>query len=197
MPIAAREHTSDYSFGDRIVSCDALRGTAMAKGRKTGGRNFQKGHPPYRPALPPELRESFPTMLRRHFGNGEIVIEKIWEIATREIRSAKDAAVSLQAAQKILEHMEGRPVQRQELSGPGGSPIRAELAQMSTAALQAHVQSLIARWPKASLPAAATRLLAPAGERQQGCDALPVVEGDLQRQPARSEGLDDGGGDEQ
>jgi hypothetical protein len=166
----------------------------MARGKKTGGRNFQQGHPPYRPALPPELRESFTTMLRRHFGNGEIVVEKIWEIATREIRSAKDAAVSLQAAQKILEHMEGRPVQRQELSGPGGSSIGAELAQMSTAALQAHVQSLIARWPRASLPGTVTRLLAPAGEPIEACDALPAVEGDLQQgQVAAAADKSDGG----
>ena len=107
--------------------------------------------------------------------------------------------MSLQAAGRILEYLEGRPVQRQELSGPGGSPIHAELAQMSNTALQAHVQSLLARWPKATLPTSATRLLAGPGEPVGRIVALDAAAHDSRQQRVEvlPEGRNEGGRDEQ
>jgi hypothetical protein len=129
----------------------------MALGRKTGGRNFLKGHPPFRPAVPREIREGFDAMLRRHLGNGEILVEKLLEIASREARTTKDAMLAMQATLCLLAYLEGRPVQRQELSGPGGGPL--DVSQMSSAELHARVLSLVGQWPRTSLAPGVAGLL--------------------------------------
>lgn len=82
-----------------------------------------------------------------------MLIDAVWKIAARGLErnaSARDRAVAVQALTLLLGYGQGRPVQRQELSGPGGDPLGLELASMSTQALQARVLELVSRWPAGS-----------------------------------------------
>lgn len=175
--------------------------------RPPKGRPFEKGnqHAAERHAREREHHEekrTLSTTLKQMFGaDSRVLLERINTIAQRAERpnaTAKDASVALQANTVLLAYQQGKP--REEVHVEGSlSSAAAELALLSTAALQARVLALVQRWPTASLPPALAALPAVAEARQRASSGTPVVEGTVV-QAETSSTLDaalDGQADEQ
>jgi len=120
----------------------------MAKGKKTGGRNFkpgQSGNPAGGRTIDPELKKDLQANLVRRYGeDGDVLIDRIDKIAC--LTSPKLYPVALAANIKLLEYAKGKPVEKHELTGKDGTPL-APVGLIPTPELRARVLELLNKFP--------------------------------------------------
>ena len=99
----------------------------------------QSGNPRGRPPKNRELVDTIKAKIEE--GDNNKVVNKLWGI----IESSSDEKAVIEAGKLLMAYGYGKPVQRKELSGPGGGAImltaaRKEIAELSDADLEAELE---------------------------------------------------------
>jgi len=123
----------------------------MAKGKKTGGRDFKPGvvaNPNGRGKTDPEVKEALQANLERRFGiNGEALIDRL-DKTGQKWDNSRFATVALQANLKLFEYIAGKVTDKHELTGKDGAPL-SPLGVIPTAVLRERVRELLDKFPTA------------------------------------------------